>query len=174
MLGETRVEHLARLGVQVDPSTLFQKKLLAGFLDGVQLGEDRALGDDAGREIRVLRTRLVLEELYLMGVVVLGYKFAQVRGSPQPRREFQRSGGLLRTLQLEGTNDLGLAKELGVADQGAVRGAQVAAAVAFEQPLAAHVLDHVRVVGDVVGQLQEVTVAPQRRGTLAVAQRDKV
>ena len=50
-----------------------------------------------------------------------------------------------------------------------MRGAQVAAAVALKQPLAAYVLDHVRVVGDVVGQLQEVAVAPQRRGTLAVA-----
>ena len=75
----------------------------------MQLGEDCALGDDAGRKIRVLWAQLVLKELYLVGVVVLGYKFAQVRGSPQPRRKFQRSGGVFRTLQLKGTDDLGLA-----------------------------------------------------------------
>lgn len=99
---------------------------MAGFVDGLQLAKDVALGNDAGGKLRIGRAGLVFVEPNLVGVVVLRYKFAKVSRRPQPRSEFQpRSRGLFvrrGTLQLKGTDNLTLAKQLRIADQGAVRG----------------------------------------------------
>lgn len=109
---------------------------------------------------------MVLIEPDLIGMVVLGVKLAQVGGGPQPRCQFQTlprrrplaftSG----TLQLEGADNLGLAQQLGVAGKGAVGCAKIAAAVAFQQAVSAHILYNIRVVGEVVGQAEQVAVAP--------------